>query len=195
MTPPQWGEATTQEGGADAAARLANPVWHIHAGAPPDADIPLTFGLLLNLASVCNTEDAAILWGFITRYAPDATAKSAPILANLIGHAIAYYRDFVKPEKSYRAPIEMERAALEDLIAVLEALPADADAEAIQHQVYEVGKRHDFADLRAWFRALYEILLGRPQGPRLGSFIALYGKDEMVALIGRVLAGEDISGG
>ena len=89
----------------------------------------------------------------------------------------------------------MERAALEDLTAALTGLPTEADAEAIQFELYEVGKRHDFADLRAWFRALYEILLGREQGPRLGSFIALYGKDEMVALIGRVLAGEDISGG
>ena len=176
--------------------RLDSPAWHIHGGRPPPPpEGHIGFGLLLNLASACNTEDRAVLWGFITRYAPDATPQTAPFLDRLVGHAINYYRDFVKPGKRYRVPDAMERAALEDLVATLEALPADADAEAIQFEVYEVGKRHDFADLRAWFRALYEILLGTDQGPRLGSFIALFGKDEMVALMRRVLAGEDISGG
>jgi len=37
--------------------------------------------------------------------------------------------------------------------------------------------------------ALYEILLGQSQGPRMGSFIALYGLKETAALIRRVLAG------
>jgi len=179
----------------DDAKRLENPAWHIHGGAPPADGSPISFGLLLNLASACNTDDKQVLWGFITRYVPDATPKTAPMLDRLVTHAVHYYQDFVRPNKVYRAPNDMERAALEDLAAALDALPADADAEAIQNEVYEIGKRHDFADLRAWFKALYEILLGRDQGPRMGSFIALFGKDETVALIRRVLAGEDISGG
>ncbi|MEK9644270.1 MAG: lysine--tRNA ligase [Alphaproteobacteria bacterium] len=177
-------------GEQDDAARLENPAWHIHNGQPPAPEAGVTFALLLNLASVCNTEDPAVLWGFITRYAPEATPETAPILDRLLGYAIAYYRDFVKPNKSYRAPTAQESAALSDLVAAFEALPADADAEAIQTEVYEVGKRHEFENLRNWFKALYEVLLGQSQGPRFGSFVALYGKDETVALIGRVLAGE-----
>jgi lysyl-tRNA synthetase class 1 len=177
---------------AEPEARLDNAAWHIHAGMPPAPEGHVTFGLLLNLASVCNTEDPAVLWGFITRYAPDATAETAPILADLVGHAIAYYRDFVKPAKQYRAPDATERAAIEDLVQALNALPAAADAETIQTEVYEVGKRHAFENLRDWFRALYETLLGQSQGPRFGSFVALYGKDETVALIRRVLAGEAV---
>jgi len=177
-------------GDQDEAARLENPVWHIHDGSPPDPEGHVTFGLLLNLVSVCNSEDPAVLWGFITRYAPDATPETAPILDKLVGYAIAYYRDFVKPNKSYRAPTDMERAALDDLVAALNALRTDADAETIQTEVYEVGKRHDFENLRDWFKALYEVLLGQSQGPRFGSFVALYGKDESVDLITRVLAGE-----
>jgi len=173
----------------DPAARLDNPAWHIHGGKPPAADGFVTFGLLLNLASVCNTEDKSILWGFITRYAPNATPETAPILDRLIGYAASYYRDFVKPAKTYRAPSDMERAAMEDLVAVLEALPDDADAEAIQTDIYEVGKRHPFENLRDWFKTLYEVLLGQSQGPRFGSFVALYGKNESIALINRVLAG------
>ena len=85
-----------------------------------------------------------------------------------------------------------ERLALQDLGAALAALPAEAAAEEIQTQVYEVGKRHDFADLKSWFRALYEILLGQTQGPRMGSFFALFGLPESVSLIRRALAGEDL---
>ena len=173
--------------------QLMNPVHHIHGGNPPSAETHLTYGILLNLASVCNTEDKSVLWGFITRYDPGATPESAPILDKLVGYALSYYRDFVKPSKTYRAASDMEKAALTELSAALAALPADADLDGIQTEVYEVGKHHDFEDLRAWFKALYEILLGQSQGPRMGSFIALYGVSETVVLINRALAGEDLS--
>ncbi len=177
----------------DAARRLENPAWHIHSGKPPREDAHLSFNILLNLAGVANADDKAVLWGFIARYAPKASPETDPILDNLVGHAIRYYQDFVKPNKQYRAPTETERAALEDLVAELEKLPKDPSAEDIQTQVYEVGKRHDFESLRHWFKACYEILLGQDQGPRLGSFIALYGIEETIALIKRALAGGDLA--
>ena len=177
----------------DAKARLANPVWHIHQGAPPAEEVPLTFNILMNLAGACHTEDKAVLWGFIGRYVAGATPENHPLLDRLVGYALAYYRDFVKPHKRYRAPDPVERAALEELADVLEGLPAAAPAEEIQNQVFEVGKRHPFESLRAWFKALYEILLGQSQGPRFGSFVALYGIPETAQLIRRALAGEDLS--
>ena len=177
----------------DAAERMENPVWHIHAARPPTPEGGIGFAVLLNLASVSNTEDPSVLWGFITRYAPDAAPETMPILDDLVALAINYYRDFVKPDKHYRPPGKIETNALEDLVSTLQALADDASAEAIQSEVYEVGKRHDFENLREWFRALYEILLGQEQGPRMGSFIALYGISETVALIRRVLAGEDLA--
>ena len=173
--------------------RLNNPAWHIHDGKPPRADSRLTFGILLNLASVCHSEDKAVLWHFISRYEPDIRPENAPILDKLVEYAIVYYRDFVKPNKKYRLPNEVETKALEDLAESLRALPADADAEAVQTVVYEVGKRHPFDDLKSWFSALYEVLLGQDQGPRMGSFIALYGVKETLELIGRVLRCEDLS--
>ena len=180
--------------------RFHNPVWHIHDGRPPQYRLPLSFTMLLNLASVANAEQPAVLWSFIGRYAPDATPENAPVLEELIERALAYYRDFVKPSKSYRLPGENERAALAELAAWLDAFEPDAMpgedrlaavAEAIQQEVYEIGKRNGFADdLRAWFRALYEILLGQSEGPRFGSFVAFYGPAETTALIRRVLEGE-----
>ena len=177
----------------DDATLLDNPVWHIHQGHPPHEKAHLSFNILLNLASVCHTEDKAVLWHFISRYRPDASAETAPLLDKLLEFAINYYRDFVKPTKQYRKANEEEANALKDLHAMLTTLPADANAETIQTQVYEVGKRHPFPELKAWFKALYEILLGQSQGPRMGSFIALYGLEESRALIERAISGDDLS--
>jgi lysyl-tRNA synthetase class 1 len=174
----------------DHAAKLMNPVWHIHEGAPPEADLPISFALLLNLASASNSEDQAVLWGFIRRYAPEATPESQPLLDELVGYAIRYFHDFVKPSKQYRSPTEQERAALEDLDRRLVALPDGVLAEEIQNEVYAVGKEHGFEPLRAWFQALYEVLLGQSQGPRFGSFVQLFGIDNTRALIAKALSGE-----
>lgn len=175
------------------AEQLENPVWHIHAGNPPAPELStVTFNLLLNLVSACNAGDASVLWGFISRYAPQVRPETCPMLDQLVGYAVAYYQDFVKPAKKYRAPNDVERAALSELSAYLETAQG-ASAEDIQTQVYEIGKTHGFSELRAWFGALYEILLGQPQGPRMGSFIALYGAQETRALIERVLKGESLA--
>jgi lysyl-tRNA synthetase class 1 len=167
-----------------AVEQQTNPAWHIHAGRLPNhAGSPISFAMLLNLASVVNADTPDILWGFIRRYYPDANSETQPLLARLVDHAIAYYQDFVRPEKRYRQPDAIERAALEDLAATLAALSPTADAETIQNAVYEVGKRHPFAELRNWFGCLYQVLLGQQEGPRFGGFVALYGIQETIALI------------
>ncbi len=166
----------------------ANPVWHIHGGRLPDhAGSPISFAMLLNLASVVNADSPDMLWGFIHRYVPDASPETQPLLGRLVSHAVAYYRDFVRPEKRYRQPTAMERTALEDLATALGAV-GDTSAETIQTLVFDVGKRHPFPDLRSWFAALYQILLGQREGPRFGGFVALYGVPETIALIGAALA-------
>ncbi len=174
--------------------RLENPVWHLHHGQPPAPERSgLSFSLLLNLASVCHAEGKDVVWGYVSRYAPDATPEANPLLDTLVGYAVRYYQDFVRPAKQYRAPTDTERAALEELKASLQKLPAGTSAEDIQTEVYEVGKRHPFENLRDWFKALYEVLLGQSQGPRFGSFVALYGLEESVALIDKALKGEDLA--
>ncbi len=173
--------------------RLANPVWHIHSGAPPEAELPISFNLLLNLVSASNSEDADVLWGFIRRYAHGASAQEHPLLDHLVGYAIRYFHDFVKPNKAYRSPSDTERAALAELDAKLAELPAGVTGQDIQTIVYEVGKAHDFENLRDWFKALYEVLLGQSQGPRFGNFVELYGVEETRGLIGKVLRGEGLS--
>ena len=171
-----------------------NPVWHVHAGAPPAQSSPVSFSLLLNLTSAANASNQDILWGFISRYIPGATAETQPLLAKLAAGAINYYEDFVRPNKVFRAPTDQERAAMQDLLARLKALPAGCqDAELIQNEVYAAGKDAGFEPLRLWFTALYEVLLGQSQGPRFGSFVAIYGVAETVDLIERALRGEDLA--
>ncbi len=169
--------------------RLDNPVWHIHAGQPPAAEPTVSFALLLNLASACHATDAETLWGYVQRYAPGVTPASAPLTRRLIDAALAYYEDLVKPTLTYRAPSALEADALQALADGLAALPDTATAEAFQNLAYEVGKKHEFQSLRDWFRAVYEVLLGRSAGPRLGPFVALYGRQSMIELIERGLSG------
>ncbi len=167
--------------------KLGNPVHHIHGGKVPESTLPVTYGLLLNLVSLPGIHDKETAWKFVHRYAPNCSPEANPELDELIGLAVNYARDFVVPTLKRRAPTEMEAEALRDLDSELAKLPASVDGEVIQHAVFEVGKRHPFESLRAWFQALYETLLGSSQGPRMGSFIALYGIDNSRKLIAEAL--------
>jgi lysyl-tRNA synthetase class 1 len=201
--------------GQDWKLRLGNPVWHIHAGEPPQPELvqgsgeraaTISFAMLLNLVAVANTEEPSVLWGFIRRYAEGVSPETHPVLARLVRHALAYYRDFVRPAKAYRPPSDIERAALADLSGALAPLAGSTDAEALQAAVYDVGRTH-FPDLsgkakspdgrpgvsQAWFGAIYQVLLGEARGPRFGSFVALYGVDETRSLIAKALAGDLVS--
>jgi lysyl-tRNA synthetase, class I len=186
----------------DLRARLTNPVWHIHAGAPPAPHVPISFTMLLNLVSASNAENAETLWGFIGRYWPGVTPQSHPELDRMVGYAIHYFRDFVLPAKTYRIAGDTERAALTDLRDALSQLPPDSSAEKIQEVVYEVGRRPPFLDTSGkaktkdgkpgvsleWFNMLYQVLLGQEKGPRFGSFVAVYGLGNTVEMIDGALA-------
>ena len=168
--------------------KLGNPVHHIHASTVPDASLPLTYGLLLNLASLPGVSDKATAWKFVQRYAPATAPDTNPELDTLIGLAVNYARDYVAPTLKRRPPIAREITALQELDAELAALDPSTPGDEIQTIVFEIGKRHDFESLRHWFQTLYETLLGSSQGPRMGSFIALYGIANTRQLIAEALA-------
>lgn len=196
----------------EAKEQLGNPVWHIHAGHPPAPELlrhegrgtAISFAMLLNLAAVANSEDPQVLWGFLRRYAPDVTPRTHPALDRLIIYAVRYFRDFVRPAKTYRAPDAVERAALETLAETLLNLPQNASAEEIQTALYDIARPIPrYQDLKAkgatperpgvsneWFNMLYQVLLGESRGPRFGSFVALYGVAETRQLIADALAGD-----
>jgi lysyl-tRNA synthetase, class I len=179
--------------------QLMNPVWHIHGGEPPASESGgVTFALLLNLAAVANTEDKAVMWAYIKQYMPDLSPSTHPRLDMLVGYAIRYYLDFVKPAKTYRLPTEDEAKALADLAAALGTLAEGTSAEDIQKAVYDVGRREPYTTTQkdgsigvaqGWFNMLYQVLLGEEKGPRFGSFAALYGVANTRALIETALRG------
>ncbi|TAL78088.1 MAG: lysine--tRNA ligase [Beijerinckiaceae bacterium] len=195
----------------DESAHLTNPVWHIHGGNPPAPEAlhhegsgtAISFVMLLNLAAVANSEDPQVLWGFLRRYAPDVSPASHPRLDRLVSYAARYFRDFVRPNKTYRAPDEIERAALSQLSEMLGKLPPTASAEEIQTALYDIARPIPrYQDVKAksatperpgvsndWFNMLYQVLLGENRGPRFGSFVALYGIAETRQLIADALDG------
>lgn len=178
-----WGEQPADK-------RLGNPAFHIHGETPPESDMAIPFSMLLNLAAAASAKDKAALWGFLNRYAPEATPARNPGLDAACGYAVRYFQDNVRPTRQFRAPDEAERAALADLRARLAGMQDETDPEALQAIVYATGREHGYENLRDWFRAIYEVLLGASQGPRFGGFIALYGVAETITLIDRALAGE-----
>jgi lysyl-tRNA synthetase class 1 len=168
--------------------KLGNPVHHIHAGEVPERALPLTYGLLLNLVSLPGVADKETAWRFVQRYAPGTSPEMDAELDELIGLAVNYARDFVAPTLKRRAPTTEEAAALRDLDSELAQLDDAAPGDEIQNHVFEVGKQHYGKErLRDWFGVLYETLLGSSQGPRMGSFIALYGIDNSRRLIAEAL--------
>ncbi len=205
----------------DAKTRLMNPVWHLHAGEPPAPELvssgggnqpgtTISFSMLLNLVAVANSEDPAVLWGFIRRYAPGVSPETHPRLDSLVKRAVRYFEDFVKPQKAYRLADDVEAASLqrlEDVLGSFESGERPATAEAIQEEIYNVGRAEPrYQDLKAkgatperpgvsieWFNTIYQVLLGEPRGPRFGSFVALYGVKESRALIRKALNGDLVS--
>ncbi|WP_375648591.1 lysine--tRNA ligase [Bartonella sp. MU70NMGDW] len=181
--------------------RLNNPVWHIHNGCPPQVDLPVSFAMLLNLVSASNAENAEVLWGFISRYAKGANAQTYPELDQLVKFAIKYFDVFVKPNKKFRIPDDSERATLAQIEEKLANLPETIDGNMLQNMLLDVARLTErYQDhskkspeggpgvSNVFFQMLYEVLLGQERGPRWGSFIALYGINEMRALIAETLA-------
>jgi lysyl-tRNA synthetase, class I len=173
------------------AAKLDNPAFHIHAGKIPAINFNLNYSLLLNLASACNPENDTVLWGFISKYQEGLTPENSPLLKKMVHCAISYYNDFIRKNKKFRSATEVEKAALQELIATLKTVGHNQqnDGAALQNLVFQVGKNHGYEQkMRDWFLALYQILLGQDQGPRMGSFIALFGIENFVKLVeGKVL--------
>jgi lysyl-tRNA synthetase class 1 len=170
----------------DEVKRLENPVFHIHGGKVSSHDFGISYSLLLNLASACNPDNDAVLWGFISKYSAGLSPQTSPLLNKMVHASIAYYNDFIKKNKKFRPATEPEKSALLELCAELKKFPKEQshDGALLQNLVFQIGKNHGYeAKMRDWFLALYQILLGQDQGPRMGSFIALFGIENFTKLV------------
>jgi len=168
--------------------KLLNPVWHVHNGNPPKEKSIMPFSVLLNLVGTSNATDKNVLWKFIKKNKNNIKPSDHPILDNLIHYALKYFNDVVKPKKKYRKPNDKEKIALQDLIKRLKDCKEGMDPEAIQTIVYSVGKDNGYdKNLRDWFKAIYEIIFGEKDGPRMGFFISFFGIKESIELINKYI--------
>ena len=168
--------------------RLLNPVWHVHNGKPPKEKSIMPFSVLLNLVGTSNAAEKDVLWKFIKKYKKDIKIADHPILDSLIGYALKYFVDIVKPKKKYRKPNEKEKKALQDLVKRLKDCKGQIEPEAIQTIIYSVGKDNGYQEnLREWFKAIYEIVFGEQDGPRMGFFISFFGINESIELINKYI--------
>ena len=168
--------------------KILNPVWHIHNGIPPKEKSIMPFSVLLNLVGTSNATDKNVLWKFIKKYKKDIKISDHPILDSLVEYALKYFTDIVKPNKKYRKPNEKEKKALQDLVKRLKNCKSQMDPEAIQTIVYSVGKDNGYQEnLREWFKAIYEIIFGDQDGPRMGFFISFFGIKETIELINKCI--------
>ena len=168
--------------------KILNPVWHVHNGNPPKEKSIMPFSVLLNLVGTSNATDKDVLWKFIKKNKKNIKVSDHPILDNLVGYALKYFEDIVKPNKKYRKPNDKEKKALQDLVKRLKNCKEQMDPEAIQTIVYSVGKDNGYKEnLREWFKVIYEIIFGDQDGPRMGFFISFFGIKESIELINKYI--------
>ena len=164
--------------------KIDSPIWHIHAGKPKNFKSDITFNSLTNLVSICNTDDKKVIWGFIKQYDSNISPSNNPEFDKLIDYSINYYKDFVLPTKKYLNVDQNNKVIFQEILDVLKIkVKENSSAEDIQTLLYEVGKNHKFQNLKDFFKLVYQVLLGQEKGPRLGSFIKLYGIDETIKII------------
>ena len=168
--------------------KIDNPVWHLHKGNPKKNELPVTYTLLLNLASVCHANDSETIWGYVSTYS--SGVKRSPELDLLIKLAVNYYKEKIEPFKSYRLPDEIEKKGIKELIKSLSVLNEENTSDEIQSLVFSIGKKLEYENLRDWFKGLYQTVLGQSEGPRMGSFIKLYGIKSTIQLLENVLEGK-----
>ncbi len=172
----------------DDTQKLLNPVWHVHNGNPPKEKSIMPFSVLLNLVGTSNATDKDVLWKFIKKNKKNIKVSDHPILDSLVEYALKYFEDIVKPNKKYRKPNDKEKKALKDLVKRLKDCKEQMDPEAIQTIVYSVGKDNGYQEnLREWFKAIYEIIFGDQDGPRMGFFISFFGIKESIELINKYI--------
>lgn len=170
---------------SDQIKKYENPVHHIYSNNHPTSSINISYSLILNLASACNSDNPNTIWSYITKYYNGNIVENEKFLRKMAEGAVNYYNDFIKPNKHFKLADEKEKAALLTLAESLKNMQNEP-AEVIQAKVYEIGMEYKF-ELKDWFQSLYEILLGASKGPRFGSFVALYGVEETIKLIHKVI--------
>lgn len=165
--------------------RLDNPLYHVLGGHSAEVETiaksSISYGLILNLVNACNSTDPAVIWPYIEKFT-HCDLRTCDFFVRMIEGIIQYYKEFIEKHKQYIVPSDKDKELILQLRDFLSSLEKDSSAETIQNGLYRIA-RENGVEIAAWFKLLYQVLLGAESGPRFGSFIALYGVKQTIRLI------------
>jgi lysyl-tRNA synthetase class 1 len=104
-------------------------------------------------------------------------------LRRRIEYAFNWIRDFEEIKETTVTLTTDEQEAIKELI---ETLKVENEAEKIQNAIFNTAKNHGIQPAN-FFKTLYTILLGVPQGPRLGPYILAMGKQNVINALERTI--------
>lgn len=97
-------------------------------------------------------------------------------LKKRIKYAFNWVKDFEEIKETTISLTVEEQKAIKELI---ERLTVEDEAEKIQNAIFNIAKKHNFEPAK-FFKTLYTVLIGVPQGPRLGPYILAMGKQNVI---------------
>jgi lysyl-tRNA synthetase class 1 len=98
-------------------------------------------------------------------------------------YALNWVRDF---EEIKETSISLEKEEKNAITELIEILKMEEEAEKIQNAIFNTAKKHGLQPQK-FFRTLYTILIGAPQGPRLGPYILAMGKQNVINALKRAI--------
>ena len=160
-------------------------VWHLFDKGMnvPRYGTSINFSLVNNLISAVGADDFDLIFQYLKRYDP-SMENYTPIIKDLVGKAMNYYRDFILPNKQYRKPTANEKEMLKNLRDGLEKYNGD-DEQELQSIPFDTA-RVCGEEPKTFFKLFYEVVFGQERGPRFGTFVRLVGKDNALALLDEV---------
>jgi len=106
-------------------------------------------------------------------------------LKKRIAYALNWVQDYAEIKET---AVKLEPQEVEALRELIQTLRKEGDENQIQGAIFEIARKHGVKPPK-FFRTLYTILLGTPQGPRLGPYIVAMGRENVVEALQRALEG------
>jgi lysyl-tRNA synthetase class 1 len=105
-------------------------------------------------------------------------------LKKRVEYAFNWIGDFEEIKETPTNLTSEEKKAVAELVQVL---ATEEDPDKIQNAIFNAAKINGLQP-RDFFKTLYTILMGAPQGPRLGPYVLAMGKQNVIAALQRALS-------
>ncbi len=151
---------------------------------PPRLSVHAPYSLLVYLARVAPKDGEEFIISKLKGYGY-VKDRLSDELKRRIEYARNWAEDFSEAAVKKVAINPQEAEAIRDFIQVLKA---EGSAEAIQTSIFNIARKHEIKPA-SFFRLLYSVLIGMPQGPKLGPYIVAVGKKDVIDTLESAVAG------